>query len=202
MVRQEERRSRTRAAILAAATKRFGSVGFAETTVDAIASDASVAKGAVYHHFRNKDELFVRVFEKVSSDLAKSVASTAQMAREPLENLMEATRTYFRLCSDPATARITLQDAPSVLGYERWRALDKAHFGGLVTGGLGFAMQAGAIASQPLEPLSNIVLAAVQAAALDCASQDDFDAAASVYVETLEGLLAGLASKNQQVAER
>lgn len=196
MVRQDERRSRTRAAILSAATRKFGSVGFAETTIDAIASDASVAKGAVYHHFKNKDELFEHVFESVSADLAKSVASTAQTAREPLASMMEATRTYFRLCSDPSIARITLQDAPSVLGYERWRVLDQAHFGGLVTGGLGFAMQAGAIALQPLEPLSNIVLAAIQAAALDCAVQNDFDEAASTYVKTLEGLLAGLASKD------
>lgn len=194
-MRQDERRSKTRAAILAAATEKFGSVGFAETTVDSIASDASVAKGAVYHHFKNKDELFERVCEGVSSDLAKSVASAAQTEGKPLQSLMDATRIYFRLCSDPSIARITLQDAPSVLGYERWRALDTAHFGGLVTGGLGFAMQSGAIASQPLEPLSNIVLAAIQAAALDCAAQDDFDAAASTYVETLEGLLAGLASK-------
>jgi len=196
LVRQEERRLNTRAAILAAATAKFGRVGFAETTVDSIASDASVAKGAVYHHFRNKDELFECVFETVSSDLAQSVASAAQTKGEPLESLMEAVKTYFRLCSDPAIARITLQDAPGVLGYERWRALDTAHFGGLVTGGLGFAMQAGAIAPQPLAPLSKIVLAAIQAAALDCAGQDDFDVSASAYFETLEGLLAGLASKN------
>jgi len=50
---------------LAAATEKFGSVGFVETTVDSIASDASVAKGAVYHHFKNKDELFERVFEMI-----------------------------------------------------------------------------------------------------------------------------------------
>ncbi|WP_073978078.1 TetR/AcrR family transcriptional regulator [Erythrobacter donghaensis] len=180
---------------MAAATEKFGSLGFAETTVDSIASDASVAKGAVYHHFRNKDELFECVFERVSSDLAQSVASAVRTEGGPLESLMEAVKTYFRLCSDPAIARITLQDAPSVLGYERWRALDTAHFGGLVTGGLGFAMQAGALAPQPLEPLSKIVLAAIQAAALECAAHDDFDAAASTYVETLEGLLAGLARK-------
>lgn len=195
-MRQDERRSKTRAAILAAATAKFGSVGFAETTVDSIASDASVAKGAIYHHFRNKDEMFECVFETVSSDLAQSVASAAQSKGEPLVSLMEAVRTYFRLCSDPAIARITLQDAPRVLGYERWKMLDAAHFGGLVTGGLGFAMQAGAIASQPLAPLSKIVLAAIQAAALDCAAHDDFDAAASTYVETLAGLLVGLASKD------
>lgn len=196
MVRQDERRSRTRSAILAAATKKFGRAGFAATTVDAIASEACVAKGAVYHHFKNKEELFEHVFENVSSDLARSVASTADSTRGPLDNLMAATRTYFQLCSDPSIAQITLQDAPSVLGYDRWRALDTAHFGGFITGGLGFAMQVGAITSQPIEPLSNIVLAAIQAAALDCAAQDDFAAAAAMYLKTIEVLLSGLATKD------
>lgn len=108
---------------------------------------------------------------------------------------MKATKTYLQLCSDPSIARITLQDAPRVLGYERWRARDRAPFGGLVAGGLGFAMQARAIRPQPLRPLSNIVLSAIQAAALDCATRDDFDAAASAYVEKPEGFLAGLAIK-------
>ncbi|WP_339379550.1 TetR/AcrR family transcriptional regulator [Aurantiacibacter sediminis] len=194
-MRQDERRSRTRAAILAAARQNFGTFGFSKTTVDAIASDASVAKGAVYHHFQSKDELFEQVFESVSAELAKSVASGMRMDQDPLENMIEATRSYFRLCSNPSIARITLQDAPSVLGNERWRALDAAHFGGLVTGGLAFAMQAGAIAPQPLEPLANIVLAAIQAAALDCAAQKDFEASASIYVDTLETLLSGLAAR-------
>ena len=120
MVRQDERRSKTRAAILAAATDKFASVGFAETTVDSIASGASVAKGAVYYHFKNKEELFECGFERVSSDLAICVASAAQTESRPLESLLEATKAYFRLCSDPSIARITLKDAPNVLGRERW----------------------------------------------------------------------------------
>lgn len=192
-MRQEERKARTRAAILEAATENFGTLGFAATSVDAIASQANVAKGAVYHHFRNKEELFECVFETVSSNVAAAVAASAKPDLGPLENMTLTTERYFELCADPPTARITLQDGPSVLGYERWKELDTAHFGGLVTAGLASAMEAGAIVEQPVAPLSNIVLAAIQAAALDCAVQEDFETAAAGYLRSFEAILSGLA---------
>jgi len=196
LVRQEERKARTKAAIIAAAKERFGRVGFAGTTVDDVASDAQVAKGAVYHHFSNKRELFECVFEVVSSVLAETVANSARAEQDPIDNLLIATKTYFDLCADPPTASITLKDGPSVLGYERWRELDTAHFGGLLTAGLGAAMQAGKISQQPVEPLSNMFLAAIQAAALDCALQDDFKRAASEYFATFSSIVASLARES------
>ena len=195
-MRQEERRARTRTAIVAAARKRFGEVGFADTTIDGIAAAADVAKGAVYHHFASKEALFASVFEAVSTELVAKVAASARPEADPLDNLVRATRTYFALCADPPVARITLQDAPGVLGYERWRQLDAAHFGGLVSGGLQAAMRAGAIDEQPLAPLANIVLAAIQAAALDCAAQDDFETAAEAYLQSFVAILQGLAASD------
>lgn len=195
MVRQNERKAQTRAAIISAAKEKFGTIGFAGTSVDAIAAQAKVAKGAVYHHFRNKEDLFECVFEIVSSGVAQSVVNSAKPDHGPLENLMLTTERYFELCADPPTARITLQDGPSVLGYERWRELDTVHFGGLVTAGLTSAMQAGAIVEQPVEPLSNIVLAAIQSAALDCAVQENFEAAASQYLASFAAILSGLAKE-------
>ena len=194
-MRQKERKARTRAAILAAATESFGTLCFAATRVDAIASQANVAKGAVYHHFRNKEELFECVFESVSSSVAAAVVGRAKSELGPLENMALTTERYFELCADPPTARVTLQDGPSVLGYERWRELDTTHFGGLVTAGLASAMETGTIAEQPVAPLSNIVLSAIQAAALDCAVQKDFEKAASLYLDSFAAILRGLAQK-------
>lgn len=193
MVQQEERKAKTRAAIIDAAKENFGKIGFAATSIDTIASQANVAKGAVYHHFKNKEELFACVFEIVSSDIAQSVAASAQPGQGPLENMLLTTERYFQLCTDPPTARITLQDGPAVLGFERWRELDTAHFGGLVTAGLTLAMEADVIAEQPVEPLSHIVLAAIQGAALDCAVQENFETAASLYLASFDAILSGLA---------
>jgi len=196
MMRQEERKAKTRAAIIDAARENFGKIGFAATSIDTVASQAGIAKGAVYHHFRNKEELFECVFEFVSLDVAQSVTASVQSDQGPLENMLLTTAHYFQLCADPPTARITLQDGPSVLGYERWRELDAAHFGGLVTAGLTLAMEADAIAEQPVEPLSHIVLAAIQAAALDCAVQENFETTASRYLASFEAILNGLAKES------
>ena len=132
--------------------------------MDAVAKDANVAKGAVYHHFASKEDLFTQVFEQVSGQLALTVASSIPQEADRISALKAATRTYFQLCAEPAITRITLQDAPSILGFERWRQIDAAHFGGLVSAGLSLAMEDDLMTRQPVGPLSNIVLAAPRAA--------------------------------------
>src|SRR5215207_6615124 len=69
---QSERREKTKGAVVKAARRIFGERGFAVTTMDDIASGARVAKGAVYHHFKTKEELFGAVFDQVSRDLVRS----------------------------------------------------------------------------------------------------------------------------------
>ena len=197
MATQEERRAFTRASVIEAAKKLFGSDGFASTTMDDVAIKAGVAKGAVYHHFKSKRDVFEAVFETVSAELAGTIISEAQPGGNTIETLISSTRTFFRLCANPATLRILLQDGPAVLGPHDWRRLDARHFGGLVTGSLGLAMEAGSITRQPLEPLSQIMLAAIQAAAINCAATPDFQSAANIYLETLESILVGLSASSQ-----
>lgn len=195
MVRQEERRAATRDAILDAAERLFGEKGYDSTTMDQIAASAKVAKGAVYHHFTAKRDVFEAVFEAVSSRLVHSVGAGTRSDVGVIEQLILATELYFRLCGDTATAQITLRDAPSVLGYERWSELDALHFGGQVSAALALAMAAGAIEQQPVEPLSKMFLAAIQAAALNCAHADDFASAAAPYISSLKAMLSGLTTR-------
>lgn len=191
-MRQNERRARTKAAIIAAATEHFGQKGFGETTIDEIALAAKVAKGAVYHHYVSKQALFEAVFDEVSSRLAAELASRKPRNSATIEPLIDATKGYFELCAIPSTTQITLRDAPGVLGYERWKELDAKHFGGLVAFGLDAAMKAGVLREQPVEPLAKMFLAAIQAAALECAVQDDFERAAQPYLAVMTTMLEGL----------
>lgn len=195
MVRQEERRAATREAILDAAESLFGEEGYAATTMDDIAALAKVAKGAVYHHFTAKRDVFEAVFEAVSSRLVHSVGAGTRSDVGVIEQMVLATELYFRLCADTATAQITLRDAPGVLGYERWSELDALHFGGQVSAALALAMAAGAIEQQPVEPLAKMFLAAIQAAALNCAQAEDFASAAVPYISSLKAMLSGLATR-------
>ncbi len=193
MVRQEARRAATREAILDAAETLFGEQGYAATTMDAIAALAHVAKGAVYHHFAAKRDVFEAVFERVSARLLYAIGAKIRSDVGVIEQLILAIELYFMLCSDAATVQITLRDAPSALGYERWSALDAHHFGGQLSATLASAIAAGAIDDQPVEPLAKLLLAAIQAAALNCAKADDFAASAKPYIAGLKAMLHGLA---------
>jgi AcrR family transcriptional regulator len=168
-VRQAERLEATRTAIVRAASDHFGRQGYAETTMDAIAVAAGVAKGALYHHFATKERLFETVFEATTAELAERVAAVAIGAADVWDTLAIGTEAYFDACSAGPTAQIILKDGPAVLGWERWREIDAAHFGRTIPAVLGAAMARGLIAPQPIEPLARLLLGAVTEAATACA---------------------------------
>lgn len=192
MATQEERRTTTRAAIINAAQELFGAPGFDATKIDDIAAKAGVAKGAVYHHFKNKNEIFEAVFEQASSEVVAAMIQDVEPGGETLEMLMHSMKCFFDLCAPAHVSRILLLDGPVVLGHADWQRLDAQHFGGLVTLALKEAMEAGAIGRQPLEPLSRVLLGGIQAAAIDCAAQEDFEKAAKSYLQVFEGILHAL----------
>jgi AcrR family transcriptional regulator len=188
MARQAERREATRGAILAAAQRLFGDQGFAATSVDTIASDAGVAKGAVYHHFATKEAIFEAVLEAVSADLAAEVMAATREAPDVLATLGAASRGYFAATARPATRRIVLEDGPVVLGWLRWREIDLKHFEGAVPRVLSAAMEQGLIARQPIEPLSRVLQGAMTEAAMAAASGGD----GAAYLDALASVVDGL----------
>src|SRR5258706_14655428 len=107
MARQEERRAATRGAVMRAAQKLFESKGFSATTMDEIAAAAGVAKGAVYHHFPSKEELFEAVFEAVSLGLLGRVAAVG--GKDILDAMVAPSRGSFDPCAGPALRRISSQ---------------------------------------------------------------------------------------------
>jgi AcrR family transcriptional regulator len=169
-VRQAQRLEATRTAVVGAARELFGRQGYVETTVDEIAAAAGVAKGAVYHHFPTKERLFETVFEATTAALAARVAEAAATAADVLDTLSIGTEAYFEACSTGATAQIILKDGPAVLGWERWREVDGAHFGRIMPAVLKAAMEQQLIARQSIEPLARLLLGAATEAAAACAA--------------------------------
>jgi AcrR family transcriptional regulator len=192
MATQEERRQVTRAAIIAAARRLFGSRSYAQVSIDQIASEADVAKGAVYHHFATKADLFEAVLRAVSTDALASVQSGMIGQTDLLQAMQIGNRLFFDACADRATAQVMLRDGPSVLGWSRWREIDTEYFGGLVKMALSAGMSQGIIAKRPVEPLVILILGAIADAAIDCANSDDFAQAAETYLEALDAILQGL----------
>jgi AcrR family transcriptional regulator len=192
MATQAERRAATIESILKSGRLLFGERGFAATTIDDIAEQARVAKGAVYHHFATKEAVFAAVFDQVSRALVQEIDRAVRTEKDVLAAMVAGTQHYFAACAKGPTGQIILRDGPAVLGWERWREIDAQHFGGKIPRALAAAMDAGLIARQPIEPLARLLLGAVTEAAVACAGRPDVLKAGNEYTRAFKSLLEAL----------
>ena len=153
---------------------------------------AGVTRGALYHHFRDKRDLFRAVFEQTEAEIVQEIGARVQGVADPMELLAEGVRAFLDACSDPVMMRIGLRDAPGVLGWEEWREIGNRHGLGLMTGGLGAAMDAGRIVRADVRTLAHLLLAALAEASLLIASAADPHTAREDVERTLLALLDGL----------
>lgn len=141
-----EQSAATHAELIAAAKDLFAERGYAGVGTEEIVQRARVTRGALYHHFCDKEDLFRAVYELVETVLSHSIRRqlAARSGAEPMELLRAGVGAFLDECTDPAFARIALIDAPAVIGWTDWRAVDERHGLGLVVAGLEAAMASGA----------------------------------------------------------
>jgi AcrR family transcriptional regulator len=171
--RKAEQSEATRAALLRAARELFAESGYAGVGTEEIVRAAGVTRGALYHHFEGKKDLFRALYEEIEAELVQSIGAGAMSARDPVEALRGGAAAWLDACEDPAVQRIVLLDAPSVLGWEEWREIGLKYGFGLVEETLKAAMEAGLIETQPSRPLAHLVLGAIDEAALVVARAPD-----------------------------
>ncbi|MBO0515392.1 TetR/AcrR family transcriptional regulator [Streptomyces beijiangensis] len=124
---QAERSGATTAQLLDAARELFGRDGYAATSIDAVAAEAGMTKGAAYHHFPGKAGLFRAVFVVQQERMAAALEAAAAAEPDPRAALRAGCLTFLERCLDPDFRRIVLLDGPSVLGWETVRAIEYAH---------------------------------------------------------------------------
>lgn len=191
---KSERAAATRAALIAAGRELFTERSYAAVGTEEIVARAEVTRGALYHHFHDKRELFRAVHEQMEEEVVGAIAARMTGVEDPMEVLATGVRAYLDACTDPALTRVTLLDAPSVLGWEAWREIDMRYGLGLVTAGLQGAMERGAIRTAPIRPLAHLLLAAMGEAGMLIANSPDPAAARSEVEPALLDLLGGLRS--------
>jgi len=191
--RQAQRSDTTRRELLSVARGLFTDEGFASATLDDVVERAGVTKGALYHHFRDKKELFRAVFEELEMEMCNEIIAAAATAGDDvLEQMRRGVQAFLAAAADPAKQRICLVDGPSVLGWETWREIDEQYGYGLTKGILQAAMDAGVIKQRPVEPLAHIMLAALSEAAIQVARSEDPKKATEDMSSTLWALLDSL----------
>src|SRR5437588_1835414 len=171
--RLEERSEETRQALIQAARELFAERGFAGVGTEEIVRAARMTRGALYHHFESKEDLFRAVYEDVERELVERIGTDAMSAPDPLQALRAGARAFLDACEDPAVQRIALLDAPSVLGWEQWREIGLRYGFGLVQQTLEAAMEADMLERQPVRPLAHLLLGSIDEAAMLVARADD-----------------------------
>ena len=192
--RKLEQSQATRAALIRTARKLFARLGYAATDIETVARRTRVTRGALYHHFKDKQDLFSAVFDLEEQKLAQTIgeAAGAAAAQSAFDGLLAGSNAFLDACLDPAVQRIVLIDALAVLGWERWREIDAKYNLRLVIAALQVAMDQGIIAPGPVDSLAHLLIGAVTEGAIFIAHADDKPAARREVGHNVEQLLSGL----------
>ena len=164
--KQADRSAATREALLSSARYLFAKKGYTGTLRDEIVADAGVTRGALQHHFGDKESLFRAVYEEVEQEIVTAVAEAAMKAgADPIAQLRAGCHAYLDEVLHPSIQRICAVDGPAVLSAEVRQEITDRYALGLVREALRNAMAAGRIDEAPVEPFAHMLLAAVTAAA-------------------------------------
>jgi AcrR family transcriptional regulator len=187
-----ERGQATREHLIAVATRLFAERGYEGTSIEAVLQEAGVSRGSLYHHFAGKDALFEAVLKEVDARVGAEVLAAADGITDTVDWLRAGSLAWVRLAGDPVVKRVLLIDAPSVLGWERWRAMDEAL--DVMKAALQQVADSGRLAPELVDMFAHVLLASLTEVAMLVARADDPDAvmeSASVAVEALLERLLG-----------
>jgi AcrR family transcriptional regulator len=175
-----------------AARELFAERGYGAVGTEEIVERAGVTRGALYHHFADKKDLFRAVYDQTEKEVVESIVSRAGGIEDPLDLLVSGVQSFLDVCLDPKLTRIGVLDAPVVLGWAEWREVGARHALGLVSLSLQAGMDAGVLRRAEVRPLAHLVLGALGEAAMLIANAENPRAARKEVEPALFDLLAGL----------
>lgn len=178
-----------RSALIGAARTLFAQKGYAETSTPEIVKTAGVTRGALYHHFKDKEAIFHAVvteeFVAVADEINASIKPTPTSA---IDALKLGSRGYLRAMQEPGRVRIMLLDGPAVLGQIEIDKIDRETSADTLRLGLAAAMKASEIRPLPLEALTQQLSAMFDRAALAVSEGKDPED----HLQVLDALIATL----------
>jgi AcrR family transcriptional regulator len=181
--RRTEHATDTRAALVEAARRLFAAQGYDSTGTEQIVADARVTRGALYHHFRDKADLFRAVMAEAAASVAMQLVDEqlASEAPSPLSEIRDGVSAFLDVCVGGDFQRIVLVDGPRVLGPDTWEELVDRYGRGLLEEWLTRCVEAGDLDDVPVRPLARLLIAMLTEASLEIARSPE-------PAETREGL--------------
>jgi AcrR family transcriptional regulator len=194
MQRESSRRSNkdrsdtTTAQLIEAARGLFVERGYAETSTPDIVAAAGVTRGALYHHFADKQALFRAVVEREAETVTALIEAAAPDHLRPRDVLLAGGDAYLKAMAEPGRTRLLLLDGPAVLGRAGMDAIDLRHGTRSLREGVAAAMRGGSMRKLPLDEITMLLSSAFDRAALAIDGGGD----ARNYRKSLAALIDGL----------
>ncbi len=179
----------TRAHIITTATGLFATAGYEATSIETVLAKSGISRGALYHHFENKEALFVAVFETIEARIAQATVEASRGIADRIEAMRVGAEAFLDLSHDPAIRQIALIDAPAVLGWRKWRDIDARYAFGLLKSSLKAAAAAGRLRPELVDNFAHVLLAAMLEIALVIARAENPRTAAKLGRTTLKELI-------------
>ena len=166
--RHTEHASDTRSALVASARRLFAAHGYDGTGTEQIVTDARVTRGALYHHFRDKADLFRAVMAEAAGSVAQQLIDEqlASEALSPLAEIQKGISAFLDVCVGGDFQRIVLVDGPRVLGSDAWEELVERYGRGILEEWLDRCVEAGDLEAVPVRALARLLIAMLTEASL------------------------------------
>jgi AcrR family transcriptional regulator len=193
--RREEYAEATCEAIVDSARACFLERGFADTSLDAVAQRARVTKGAIYHHFASKRDLFVAVLERQEELSARTVTEAGEAAGDPWNAIVAAFDAFLETISDPVYQRLCMVEGPAALGFEDWWAFGERYEIEVIRGQLNRVAEAGVLKGDgDIDMLAHVLFGAITAGVLAMARSENPDRERmrfrTVMLDIIHGMVA------------
>ncbi|WAL65199.1 TetR/AcrR family transcriptional regulator [Amycolatopsis cynarae] len=192
---QQDRSNSTKTALVAAARELFASRGYQAVPADEIVRAAGVTRGALYHHYADKQGLFRAVVEELEREVTAEVEAAFQDAPDAVSGMGVALSVFLDACLREEIRQISLTDAPAVLGWGVWREIEAEYGLGLLIRVLAQAVEEGRVVPQPVPALAQLALSAVMEGARMIAEADDPAAARADVQQVLGHWFASLVAR-------
>jgi AcrR family transcriptional regulator len=194
---QAERRAATRRALLGAARSLFAEKGYHGAAAEEIVGRAGLTRGALYHHFEDKKDLFRVVVDEMEGEIDEEIEAAERAQSGLPEAVMAGYRAFLDAVLDPEMRRTFFLEGPSVLGWE-WREIDARHAVGKIEEGLESLIAESFMEPQPVRPLARLINGALLEAAFFVAASEDPETARDEAWGAMERLVSGLMSRRSK----
>lgn len=186
---------KTRQSLCRHASAVFTEKGYTQASIDEIVQRAGVTKGALYHHFPNKLQLYQSVVQDMAQELVSTIEAAAESLPDPWQRLEAMCNAYLDACQSSDVQRVLVVDAPAILGWKSWCDINNDTSTGALASCLRDVMAAGQIDEQSSDNLAQLISGALNVAARVIVEAPSLSEARITVGHSMERLLGGLRRK-------